>query len=185
MNHDKAIRVLASVVVPGATVIGEIALPSTGHSQWSYHFRLLDLLNNPRLGFGANGSIGETIVFNEAKWIPAKGPTISITKQLHIRNEQIIELFEFDTNRPSEPLKYDPARFRNTQRLSVFTSNGMRIDGAFIGGVAFLASTAAKQFVAVSHATVQDVQKQDTFLNTPFVIIRRAAIIGFNSVDDA
>jgi len=182
MDQKPVTRVLANVTTFDTTIVGEIVLPQAEIPGSSYHFRLVELLNNPRLGLSLTGQLEETLAVDGAKVIPAQGEVVPIAGRLHIRLEQIVHVFEYDSNRERTRVQCDPMRFRGAEMLSIIASGGTRIEGTFLGGSAVLASVAGKRFVAVSQATLQDLRHPDQRLQTPFIIVNRTAIVGFSAL---
>lgn len=185
MATDQQMRVLASVTTPSLTVVGEIQLPMIETPGTSYHFRLLEMLNNPRLGMLLSGQQLGTVLLENATVIPEHGDVIQLSRRLHLRPEHITYVLEYDSARRGVPLQYNPKQYSKTEQLSILTSNGARIEGTFLGGAALLASGTTKRFVAVSQATVQDLRIPGAKLPTPFAILNHETIVAFSACDPA
>jgi hypothetical protein len=175
--------VLASVTTPSLTVVGEMQIPLVETPGTSYHFRLLEMFNNPRLGMLLSGQQLGTVLLENATLIPEHGDVIRLSQRLHLRPEHIAYALEYDSPRRGVPLQYNPRQFSKEEQLSILTTTGTRIEGTFLGGAGLLASGATKRFVAVSRATVQELRMPGTQLQTPFVILNHEAIVAFSACD--
>jgi len=176
--------VLATVSTPSLTVVGDIRLPLVESPGTSYHFRLLDLLNNPRLGMLISGQQAETILIENPILISEHGDTVLLGQRLHVRPEHIAYILEYENPQPDTPLQYNPRQFPKEEQLSILTSTGTRINGTFLGGTGLLASGTTKRFLFFSRATVQDLRILGAQLHAPFVIVNHEAIVAFSSFDE-
>src|SRR6266508_2928586 len=79
--------VIANIVTGESMILGAIRLPHTAVGSVTYHFRFLELLNNPRLGGMQSDRLRDSIALSDVYVLPKKGPRISVADELFVRPE--------------------------------------------------------------------------------------------------
>ena len=182
-------QVVANIVTTETIIVGTVDLPilsvpATG--QAAFNVRLLDLLNNPRLGSVQADRIRDSVVLTAASILPPDGPPIAVAaRELFVRPESIICAYEHDAARRPGDLAFNEKQPQRPERVVVITSNGLLLEGTFLGGANTLAAPKQKRFVALVDATLAQADRPQTRLVVPFIALNYDAIVAFNSGEGA
>jgi hypothetical protein len=169
--------VTAETVIVGAISLPSVQVPSLGAGRATYHFQLLELLNNPRLG--SRQTVRESIALTDVYVLPKSGPKIQIARELLVRPESIICAYEYEgERRPAAPDPHaGPAQ--RPERVVIITTNGLQIEGTFLGGLSTLAAPKQKRFVALLDATLGHTDQLEIRLAVPFIAVNYDEIVAF------
>jgi hypothetical protein len=172
--------VIANIVTGESMILGTIRLPHTAVGTVTYHFRFLELLNNPRLGGMQSDRLRDSLALTDVYVLPKQGPKISVAQELFVRPESIVCAYEYEgERRPADTVKYDTNLYQKPERVVIVTVNGWRLDATFIGGVSALAAPAQKRFLPLLDVSLSHSDQPGTHLSVPFVALNNGAISAF------
>ena len=173
--------IVASVVTGESIVLGTVSLPTTNlpsaAGPATYHFRFLELLNNPRLASVQKGVIRESLPLTDVCILPRNGPRIPVAQELLVRPESIVCAYEYEGQ--AQEVQYDPGLYHRPERVVIITVNGLRLEGTFLGGVSVLAAPKQKRFLPLVDATLSQTDDVGTRLLVPFIAVNNDAIAAF------
>lgn len=173
--------VVVSLVTPESVLVGSLRLPTMELAGSTYHFRLLELLNNPRLSGLHEGQYRDSVVLEEAFLLPERGSRLPVGRELHVRPRQIVCAYEFAEDGSAGAVRFSAQRFRRPEAVVVTTTTGLLIDGVFLGGAAALAGAAQKAFLPIVEARIASTATPDSKLQVPFAIVNDAFVAAFSS----
>ena len=171
--------VIVNVVTTETIMLGTIALPSVPAGTLTHQVRLLDLLNNPRLGSLQTDRVRESIVLTEVYVLPKDGPRIEIARELFVRPETIICAYEHEGQRKPADVAFNPSLPQRPEQVVILTTNGLYLEGTFLGGVGTLAAPKQKRFVALVDAFLSHTDRLQIRLAVPFIAVNYDAIAAF------
>jgi len=172
--------IVVSLVTQESVLVGTLRLPSLEVAGSTYHFRMLELLNNPRLSGLHGGQYRDSILVEEAFLLPERGPRLPVAPELYVRPHQIVCAYEFAEDGRADPVRFSPQRFRRPEGVVVATTTGLLIDGVFLGGVASLATTAQKPFLPIVEARIASTDAPKSKLCVPFAIVNDHFVAAFS-----
>jgi hypothetical protein len=170
--------VTAETIIVGTIELPTVAVPSAGQS--AYNVRLLDLLNNPRLGSVQADRVRDSIVLTDVSVLPKAGPGLQVAGELFVRPEGIICAYEHDAARQAGDLAFNEKMPQRPERVVVITSNGLYIQGTFLGGTNTLAAPKQKRFVPLIDARLGHTDRPHTRLAVPYMALNYDAIVAFS-----
>ena len=180
-NQVVANFVTTDTIIMGTVHLPVVAMPAAG--QATYNVRLLDLLNNPRLGSVQADRVRDSIVLTDVSLLPREGPGIQVGRELFVRPESIICAYEHDAVRRAGDLAFNEKLLQRPERVVVVTSNGLHLEGTFVGGANTLAAPKQKRFLPLVDATLGHTDRPETRLAVPFLALNYDAIVAFSKGD--
>ncbi len=177
--QDGITSVVANVVMMETIILGTITIPSVAVGSVTYHFRLLELLNNPRIGSRQTDRIRESIVLTDVYVLPKTGPKIAVARELFVRPESIICAYEYEGQRKPVEVDFNPSLSQKPERVVIVTTNGLQLEGTFLGGVGALAAPKQKRFLPLVDVVLSHTDQLTTRLSVPFVAVNNDAIAAF------
>ena len=183
---DARHSVMVSVVTRDTVFVADLELPALELAGSTYHFRLLELLNNPRIGGLSQGLYQDSLRLENAYFLPEEGPRIAVAPVLFVRPAHLVCAYEYASEGEPTGVEYDPRRFRRPERVVIALSNDMLIDGDVLGGVAALAAPhTQRRFIPVVGASLASSKKPQARLGLPFVAVNNEAIVAFSHALEA
>ena len=171
--------VIANIVTGESMILGTIRLPHTAVGTVTYHFRFLELLNNPRLAGMQSDRLRDSVALTDVYVLPKKGPKISVAQELFVRPESIVCAYEYEGERRPDAVEYDTKLYQKPEKVVIVTTNGWRLDGTFLGGVSALAGPTQKRFLPLLDVSLSHTDEPGSRLAVPFVALNNAAISAF------
>ena len=171
--------VIANIVTGESMILGTIRLPHTAVGTVTYHFRFLELLNNPRLGGMQSERLRDSLALVDVYVLPKKGPRLSVAEELFVRPESIVCAYEYEGGRRPDAVQYDANLYQKPEKVVILTTNGWRLDGTFLGGVSALAAPINRRFLPLLDVSLSHTDKPTTRLSVPFVALNNGAISAF------
>jgi hypothetical protein len=176
--------IIANVVTGESIVLGTVELPaahlpSAASGRATYHFQFLELLNNPRLASVQKGVIRESLVLTDVCILPRTGPRIPVARELLVRPESIVCAYEYEGQGQARAVDYDPGLYHRPEKVVIITTNGLRLEGTFLGGVGVLSAPRQKRFLPLVDATLGHTDEPGTRLPIPFIAVNHDAIAAF------
>ena len=177
-SHSVVVNIMtADTIIMGTVFLRTVAVPDAG--QAAYNVRLLDILNNPRLGSAKADRVRDTIVLTDVSVLPREGAGLRIAGGLHVRPESIVCAYESEAARQEGDLALNPKLSQRPERVAIVTNNGLLLEGTFVGGTNTLAAPKQKRFVALVDTTLGHIDRLKTRLAVPYMVLNFDAIVAF------
>jgi hypothetical protein len=181
-SPDSAVEILVNVVTPDTHFLGTITLPAMALGEAPYHFRLVELLNNPKLGLWLTGQQRESLPLRDVYVLPRNGARIPVAEELFVRPENVVCAYEYGSeDTVMAPVQYNRSLYRKPEQVVILTTNGLLVDGEFLGGIATLAGAQKKRFFPLLGASLAPTSDVATQLCVPFLVVNNDAVVAFST----